>query len=131
MTDSARPEGGLSKLERLCGKREIATLLENGRWGGGACLRFCCRVREETEDAAPDRMMVSVPKKHFKRAVRRNLLKRRIREAYRLQKSLLHEAGDGVRYDILFTYTSAEVASFEEIRAAVATILTEVRGWRS
>ena len=130
MTDSARPEGGLSKLERLCGKREIATLLENGRWGGGACLRFCCRVREETEDAAPDRMMVSVPKKHFKRAVRRNLLKRRIREAFRRQKSLLHEAGDGVRYDILFTYASAEVASFEEIRTAVATILTEVRGWQ-
>ena len=72
MTDSARPEGGLSKQERLCGKREIATLLEHGRWGGSACLRFCCRVRtEETE--VPDRMMVSVPKKHFKRAVRLNI----------------------------------------------------------
>ena len=130
MTDSARPTNGLSKQERLCGKREIATLLDHGRWGGSACLRFCCLVRKEDTEA-PDRMMVSVPKKHFKRAVRRNLLKRRIREAFRQQKSLLHEAGEGERrYDILFTYASAGIASSEEIRAAVADILEEVRGWQ-
>ncbi len=68
--------------------------------------------------------MVSVPKKHFKRAVKRNLLKRRIREAYRLQKSLLSQDR---RCDILFTYISSEVAAFDEIRTAVATILNEIQ----
>ena len=111
-----------SKEERICGKRDIATLMAEGRWGGSACLRFCCRMPNGLEHS---RILVSVPKKHFKRAVKRNLLKRRIREAYRLQKGLL----EGPGADILFVYNEAQTAGSAEIREAVAAILTEIRKW--
>ncbi len=115
-----------SKEERVCGKRDIATLMAEGRWGGSACLRFCCRMPNGLEHS---RILVSVPKKHFKRAVKRNLLKRRIREAYRLQKGLLAETGASLGADILFVYNSAQTAGSDEIREAVAAILKDIREW--
>lgn len=63
--------------------------------------------------------MVSVPKKLFRRAVKRNLLKRRLREAYRLQKGLL----DGIDADILLIYSSREVMSSSEIYKRVGELL--------
>ncbi len=66
--------------------------------------------------------MVSVPKRLFKRAVKRNLLKRRLREAYRLQKELLPVPG----HDILFVYSSAEIADFSVIREEVASLLRKI-----
>ncbi len=110
------------KAEKLCGKREIAALLTHGRRGGSGCLR-CCFLPNTLEYS---RILVSVPKKHFKRAVKRNLLKRRIREAFRLQKDLLQD-GLPSRYDILFTYVDNEIADYGTIRAAVAAILSEIR----
>ena len=63
--------------------------------------------------------MVSVPKKLFRRAVKRNLLKRRLREAYRLQKGLL----DGIDADILLIYSNREVMSSSEIYKRVGELL--------
>lgn len=68
------------------------------------------------------RIMVSVPKKNFKRAVKRNLLKRRIREAYRLQKNIL----EGMDTDILFIYGTKEVLSSEQIHALVGEHLRSI-----
>ena len=65
------------------------------------------------------RILISVPKKLFKRAVKRNLLKRRIRESYRLQKELLPTG-----MDIAFIYVSREVLPFEEIYSSMTAALT-------
>lgn len=119
MTSSAHPFS-LSKDERLHGKKDIAGLLSKGKFRTFRNFRYCY---------IPDngltygRIMVSVPKKLFKRAVKRNLLKRRIRESYRLQKGLLP---DGHGADILFIYNSKEIACSNEIFYAVGAILTDI-----
>ena len=70
-----------------------------------------------------NRIMVSVPKKLFKRAVKRNLLKRRIRESYRKQKHNLTVQGG---LDVLFMYSTKEILSYEEIYAAVGQIIEKI-----
>lgn len=70
-----------------------------------------------------NRIMVSVPKKLFKRAVKRNLLKRRIRESYRKQKHGL-EIKEGL--DILFMYSTKEVLGYEAIYKAVGEIIIKL-----
>ncbi len=110
----------LPKKERLCGKTAVSKLLAKGRHGSVPGLRYLCLYGN---DAEVSRMMVSVPKKSFKRAVKRNLLKRRIRESWRRQKHLLAVEGN---LDILFMYSVKEVLSYEEIYAAVGQIIEDL-----
>ena len=110
----------LPKAERLSGKTTIATLMRSGRYVAVPPLRCCFRKREDGE---PCRVAVSVPKRLFKRAVKRNLLKRRLRESFRLQKQLLPE---GV--DLMLIYSAPEILPFVEIHDAVGKILTNIAG---
>ena len=67
--------------------------------------------------------MVSVPKKMFKRAVKRNLLKRRIRECWRKQKHELNTTGGT---DILFIYPTKEIQTYEQIYSCVGKIIEKI-----
>ena len=111
-------DAALPKSERLCGLKAVGELFQTGKSASAGCLRCKYLLREDGEAS---RIVVSVPKRSFKRAVKRNLLKRRIRESYRRQKALL---GPGV--DILFIYTSVEVLPYEVIYADMATLLQGV-----
>ena len=66
--------------------------------------------------------MVSVPKKMFKRAVKRNLLKRRIRESWRKQKACLNSSST----DILFIYPTKEILTYEQIYTAVGQLIEKI-----
>jgi ribonuclease P protein component len=107
----------LPKKERLCGRKAVSDLLARGKHGSVPGLRYLCLYGNESET---DRIMISVPKKLFKRAVKRNLLKRRIRESWRKQKHQLSLEG---RMDILFMYTNKEILSYEDVYAAVGRII--------
>ncbi len=116
----------LRKTERLCGKKDISTLFSKGKWGATAHLRYCWTHRNgdsaASSDTVPNRLLVSVSKRYFKRAVKRNLLKRRMREAYRLQKELLDCQG----VDFLLSWTSKEVGDWTTVREEVAEALTRI-----
>ena len=113
----------LPKSERLHGKAAVSALMSKGRWGFTQGLKYCYLQNPPAEEGpASNRMMVSVPKRLFKRAVRRNLLKRRIRESYRTLKHLLPQSGT----DILFLYNSREVLEYKDINGQVESILKTI-----
>lgn len=66
--------------------------------------------------------VISVPKRHFKRAVKRNLLKRRMREAYRLNRGILADSTP----DIFFYYVGTEVESYEKISESIRSLLSNM-----
>ena len=110
----------LSKEERICSVKAIGNLVASGKYVASGPVRCCFLCRND--GTSVNRIMVSVPKRLFKRAVKRNLLKRRIRESYRLQKHMLTSAG----VDLMFVYTSKEVADFHVIFSAIQKMLTTV-----
>lgn len=113
-------DAGLPKQERLHGKLAIGRLLAEGRYGYEGSLKYCW-LAPNGEDVS--RVMVSVSKRFFKRAVGRNLLKRRLREAYRTRKGLL-PAG----VDLLLVYNSKEVADSRAIGEWVEKALLAIAG---
>lgn len=120
----------LPKNEIISGKTDISALMNKGRWGVCGHLKFCYRFRipsesghGEVDGSEVNRIMVSVPKRNFKRAVKRNLLKRRLRESYRTQKELLSTS---TPVDILFFYNTKEVLDSVIIREDVAEVMRQV-----
>lgn len=91
MTSSPKTFG---KKEKLVSKKTIDALFSGGnsRSMSAYPLRVVFMRKERCETEEPAQVMVSVSKRHFKRAVKRNRVKRQIREAYRLNKHLLYEA---------------------------------------
>lgn len=113
----------LPKAEHLAGRTAIAALLAGGHWEHTQHLRCCFLSGNGLEF---NRIMVSVPKRHFKRAVRRNLLKRRMREAYRLQKDLLPVPAEAGGTDLMFVFNAPEPEAFPVILEEMAVLLRKI-----
>lgn len=105
----------LTKIERLHGSIDTENLFIPPK-KSFFINPFRVVYKSQTEEGLPTRIMVVVPKKYFKHAVDRNLLKRRIREAYRINKRDL-------KYDIAFIYSSDEIADFHTIESSIIKIL--------
>lgn len=112
----------LSKEERLCGKKSIERLLARGKHGSVGNMRFLHATGNGQEH---NRILISVPKRLFKRAVKRNLLKRRIRESWRRLKYDL-QVQNGM--DIQFIYSTKEVMSYQEIYDCISAIISKLNG---
>jgi ribonuclease P protein component len=110
----------LKKKERLSVGTDLSRLFASGRYGFTDGFRYCYRIGNELSF---NRIVVSVPKKCFRRAVKRNLLKRRIREAYRLNKNLLPVNAEKGGTDILFIYSSKYILDFNTVVLSVRNIL--------
>lgn len=110
----------LKKKERLSVGTDLSRLFASGRYGFTDGFRYCYRIGNELPF---NRIVVSVPKKCFRRAVKRNLLKRRIREAYRLNKNLLPVNAEKGGTDILLIYSSKDILDFNAVVLSVRNIL--------
>ena len=116
----------LPKSERLCSLGALRRLFDEGRSGFVYPFRYTYLTEESTSPNVE--VLFSVPKRNHKRANKRNLLKRRMREAYRLNNSELKSLcqSRGVAFDIAFIYSSKEVLPSNTIAHAITKILAEV-----
>ena len=115
------------KKEHLCGEIRIGRLFTEGKAFIAHPLRIVYSVHEKT-DNTPVKVMVSVPKKRFKRAVKRNRLKRLMRESYRLNKSKLTEfcTEKNISLQIAFNYVSDEEMDFKTIESKIIVALQKI-----
>jgi len=120
----------LSKKERLNSKTLIDRLFAGGSKSFPAFpLRAVYMPIEPTEEDAPAAsILISAPKKHFKRAVKRNLVKRQVREAYRKNKHLLLDAlaSKNKRLVLAFIWLDNNIHSSAEVEEKVKKLLFHI-----
>ncbi len=119
----------LSKSERLNSKAMIERLFAGGSKSFPAFpLRVVYMPVEPQEGAPAASILISVPKKKFKRAVKRNLVKRQIREAYRKNKYILLDAlaERGQQMVLAFIWLDGHLHSSEEVESKICRLLTHI-----
>ena len=116
----------LPKAERLHSLKAIRRLFTDGDAAFAHPLRYM--TFSEASDKAGVEVLFSVPKRYHKRANKRNLLKRRMREAYRVHKAELVAYAEerGIAIDLALVYTSKDVVPYKSIENAICKLLERV-----
>jgi ribonuclease P protein component len=114
----------LRKNERLYERKAIEEVFEKGKSVKEMPIRTLW-LAKKTDKGPYLKAAFSVPKKNFKRAVDRNLLKRRMREAYRKNKELIADTfkSNEKECKIMFIYSSNTIANYAEIESKIILTL--------
>ena len=116
----------LRKRERMVSQKLIETL-----FGGGSSLSMAAyplrvvymKTNRQYGDV-PVQLLISVPKKRFKHAVDRNLVKRQVREAFRQHKQVVYDALPEEEMVLMaFVWLSQEHYSSQEVEKRVVSFL--------
>ncbi len=113
------------KTERLKSEKTIGRMFKEGQSFGVYPLRLVWLKVEEPRSESPVQFTVSVGKKNFKSAVARNRIKRKVREAWRLNKGRLYKKLEGAEGQLAFMvlYTAKEDLPHQDIEKAMKTLI--------
>lgn len=119
------------KEERLCSKKLIERLFAGGNKSFPSFpLRVVYMALEPEETVADASILISVPKKRFKHAVKRNQVKRQVREAYRHHKHILLDALQALEQPkklvLAFIWLDTKIHTTEEVEYRVKKLLQHV-----
>jgi len=114
------------KSERLHSKKQIEQLFNQGDSFTIYPLKVVY-LKKPLESTLPNQVLVSIPKKNFKRSVDRNKLKRRIKEVYRLHKQVLENKQAGFYLLIGYIYVGKEISSYQIIEEKLKQSLERLK----
>lgn len=110
------------KIERLCSKKAIDDLFANGKSKTQFPFKLIYKI-SEFESPYPVRAMFVVPKKKHKRANKRNDIKRRMREVYRLNKHIIYQSLQSQKIDLMFICLSNEELEYTTIEKSMLQLI--------
>lgn len=115
------------KKEHLCGEIRINKLYAEGKAFIAYPYRVVYRIEKKQTDI-PVQVLVSVPKKRFKSAVKRNKIKRLMREAYRLNKHFLTDicSQNACQIQIALNYVSDTEMDYKAMEVKMIDALTKI-----
>lgn len=121
----------LHKEERICSKLLIDKLFKENASSSMSVfpLRVVYQKMERTAHSPQDMMLVSVSKRYFKRAVKRNRVKRQVREAFRKNKHILLEklsGRDDEMIAVAFIWLDDKLHSSVEVEQKVTRLLQRI-----
>jgi len=120
----------LNKKDRLKSYSKIRELFDHGmKLKQHPITLFYLLEEGKSHDGASIKMGVAVGTKHFKKAVQRNLLKRRIKEAYRIQKADLQEVivASTFNVSLFFVYADYIPSDYTIISRSVKKLLDKCK----
>jgi len=112
------------KKERLSGKKAIGELFKKGTQHFAYPFKVLIHNTKDTGEGKL-RLLITVPKRNFKKAIDRNHIKRLVREAWRLHKfELLQQTREtSLTVDVALIYTPKTIITFKELSPKIILIL--------
>lgn len=121
------PKATLKRVESLKSRTIIAELFnKKGSTSVVHPVRAVWMQRELPRLDISVQVGFSVSKRTFKRAHDRNRVKRLLREAYRLNKQILHDIPAEGQLAVMFIFTGKELPRFEQVLLAMQAVLEKM-----
>ena len=119
---------GFPKYERICKENDIQVLFDEGHGFSVYPYRVIYLFRHDESRPVTCRLLVSVSKKRFHHAFKRNRVKRLMREAWRKNKAPLYEIcqKDNISVDVALVYTATVIHSYEEVFTKTQKAVKEI-----
>jgi len=116
------------KYERICKESEIQSLFENGAGFSSYPFRVVYLFHPAGNQPPTCRLLLSVSKKRFHHAIKRNRVKRLIRESWRKNKAKLYEVctRDTISVDVALVYNATVIHTYETMLDKTAKALNEL-----